>query len=96
MCFCTPSIRTPFCSKCNVHMFERIGELRAEVERLQEQLKAYQSLLDASHKLHEIKDRREDKLKAEIDRLMLEFCPEEMTPEQVAEWARNKKPVEES
>lgn len=29
---------------------------------------------------------------AEIDRLMLEFCPDEMTPEQVAEWAAHQKP----
>lgn len=28
---------------------------------------------------------------AEIDRLMLEFCPDEMTDEQKAEWARNQK-----
>lgn len=33
---------------------------------------------------------------AEIDRLMLEFCPNEMTPEQVAEWAKHQQPVERS
>jgi hypothetical protein len=31
---------------------------------------------------------------AEIDRLMLEFCPEEMTPEQIGNWAKHQKPVE--
>ncbi len=31
---------------------------------------------------------------AQIDRLMLEYCPDEMTPEQLAEWGRNQKPVE--
>lgn len=30
---------------------------------------------------------------AEIDRLMLEYCPDEMTPEQVAEWAASQRPV---
>ena len=30
---------------------------------------------------------------AQIDRLMLEYCPDEMTPEQVAEWAANQQPV---
>lgn len=32
---------------------------------------------------------------AHIDELMLEYCPEEMTPEQLDEWARNQKGVEE-
>lgn len=29
-------------------------------------------------------------LQSRIDALMLEHCPDEMTPEQVAEWARNQ------
>jgi hypothetical protein len=33
---------------------------------------------------------------AQIDRLMLEYCPDEMTPEQMAEWARHQKPVSDS
>jgi len=32
---------------------------------------------------------------AEIDRLMLEYCPEEMSPEQIVEWARHQRPVHE-
>ena len=28
---------------------------------------------------------------AEIDRLMLEFCPDEMTPQQVREWEQNQR-----
>lgn len=32
---------------------------------------------------------------AEIDRLMLEFCPDEMTPEQMAEWERHQRGVPE-
>lgn len=32
---------------------------------------------------------------ARIDALMLEYCPDEMTPEQVAEWARHQRPVSE-
>ncbi len=31
---------------------------------------------------------------AKIDNLMLEYCPDEMTPEQLAEWGRNQRPVE--
>lgn len=29
---------------------------------------------------------------AQIDRLMLEYCPDEMTPEQMREWEKNIKP----
>ncbi len=32
---------------------------------------------------------------AHIDALMIEYCPDEMTPEQVAEWARHQQPVSE-
>ena len=31
-------------------------------------------------------------LQAQIDRLMLEFCPAEMTPEQLKEWGKHQKP----
>lgn len=30
---------------------------------------------------------------ARIDALMLEYCPEEMTPDQREEWARHQKPA---
>lgn len=33
------------------------------------------------------------RLQAEIDRLMLEYCPEELTEEQWAEWLRHQQPV---
>lgn len=32
---------------------------------------------------------------ARIDALMFKYCPDEMTPEQVAEWARHQRPVSE-
>lgn len=40
----------------------------------------------------EIKALREENgaLQAKIDLLMLEYCPDEMTPEQMAEWERNQ------
>lgn len=31
---------------------------------------------------------------AVIDRLMLEYCPDEMTPEQVLEWEKHQRGVE--
>lgn len=30
---------------------------------------------------------------AKIDNLMLEYCPDEMTPEQMAEWAKYQRPL---
>lgn len=33
---------------------------------------------------------RVDALQAQIDRLMLEYCPNEMTPEQVENWKRHQ------
>ncbi len=32
-------------------------------------------------------------LQARIDALMLEYCPDEMTPEQIAEWERHQRAV---
>lgn len=32
-------------------------------------------------------------LQAQIDSLMLEYCPDEMAPEQIAEWERNQQSV---
>jgi len=43
-------------------------------------------------------DRNADKIdskQAQIDRLMMEYCPEEMTSEQTAEWTRHQQPVKE-
>lgn len=34
-----------------------------------------------------------DAIQARLDALMLEFCPEEMTEAQKANWARHQKPV---
>jgi hypothetical protein len=33
-------------------------------------------------------------LQAKIDELMLEYCPEDMTPEQFENWKANQRPVE--
>ena len=37
---------------------------------------------------------RIDHMQAKIDSLMLEFCPEDVTEEQLAEWARHQRPVD--
>lgn len=33
-----------------------------------------------------------ERLQAKIDALMLEYCPDEMTPEQRTEWAKHQRP----
>ena len=35
-------------------------------------------------------ERKVAALQAKIDELMLEYCPDEMTPEQLSEWERNQ------
>lgn len=44
---------------------------------------------------HEEGTRQITTLQARIDELMLTYCPDEMTPEQLAEWARHQKPAPE-
>lgn len=44
---------------------------------------------------HAHEQRIRGEMQAKIDALMLEYCPDEMTPEQVAEWGRHQKRVPE-
>mgnify|MGYP000359002783 CR=1 FL=1 len=46
MCFCTPTIRTPFCGNCNTAMFKRIMETTEENARLRAALEEIQQLTD--------------------------------------------------
>ena len=41
-------------------------------------------------------EKARDEQQAEIDRLMLEHCPEEMTPEQIANWKQSQVPAPEA
>ena len=38
-------------------------------------------------------ERRAERLQAQVDSLMLEYCPDEMTPEQLAEWEKHQRAV---
>lgn len=38
-------------------------------------------------------ERRAERLQAKVDSLMLEYCPDEMTPEQLAEWEKHQRAV---
>ena len=57
---------------------------------------AIQCHVDRDELLQAIKTERAEveRLEAKIDELMLEYCPDEMTPEQVAEWAKHQVPAQ--
>jgi hypothetical protein len=55
-----------------------LREVASEIERLAQQVDTWRQATRAKQ--------------AQIDRLMLEFCPGEMTDEQRQEWARNQAP----
>ena len=51
------------------------------------------ALLDAAERA-EAAERELAEARAKIDALMLEYCPDEMTPGQVDEWARHQRPID--
>lgn len=51
------------------------------------------SLATEFNKCRELKEQLGAK-QAEIDRLMLEFCPQEMTEQQLETWKRNQMPID--
>lgn len=71
------------CAKIPQELLQDIRKLLGLPEYGPSLLKAVQSLIDSNASKQ-----------AEIDRLMLEFCPEEMTEDQKAEWAKHQKPLE--
>jgi len=66
--------------------FEELVQGGTELERTQ------QSEREGWRYADELEQERQ-RLQAVIDRLMLEHCPDEMTPEQIAEWERHQKAV---
>lgn len=79
------------------HSLRRIKQIVAEVDR---RIRARYVALDKElAEVYEMAMKQARTIKekqAEIDRLMLEYCPEAMTPEQEIEWAANQKPVTEA
>lgn len=74
-------------------------EVAAERERQKTVIEGYERIYnDAIKALRETVDERDrlrrdvGAMQAQIDRLMLEHCPNEMTAEQLAEWGRHQKP----
>jgi hypothetical protein len=72
------------------------AEQTTESERLRSERDKAQQIAQAECVMRHEAYREWDRLKARIDALMLEYCPDEMTPEQTAEWARNQVPADET
>ena len=86
------------------HRFIPVGYMMHEaadrVEQLEKQLKAMTEERDcwiANAKNLQVGynelDAKHRAAQAKIDALMLEYCPEEMTPEQTQNWAAHQRPV---
>ena len=71
-----------FCAEC------RIAEL--EALKVLEKAWAKQQKVRVRGLKAEVK-----RLEATIDALMLEYCPAEMTPEQIDKWGKNQRPIKE-
>lgn len=75
------------------------AELGNEIARHLRQLAPHQREREAARLLRDALEglqglaRYAQHQQARIDALMLEYCPDEMTPEQIAEWERHQRPV---
>ena len=63
----------------------RVAELEAEQEKLIADIQTYVGITAEQNAENQA-------LQARIDELMWEFCPNEMTPEQLAEWGKHQVP----
>lgn len=67
-----------------------IHKANIEVEQMRRALRVAEGRAFIMKTAAETLARKCDELQAKIDSLMLEFCPDEMTPEQKARWERNQ------
>ena len=76
---------------------ERTEELAALFPNAPRWLKLHDAerIKNFARAFHAHEQRVRGEMQAKIDALMLEYCPDEMTPEQVAEWGRHQKRVPE-
>lgn len=54
---------------------------------------ARRSVLERAEATIAVQEQEMPAQQARIDSLMLEYCPNEMSPEQTAEWGRNQRPA---
>lgn len=65
------------------------NRLQKEIEALKE------TIQDQAHVINELSAKK-NALQAQIDALMLEYCPQDMTTEQFDNWKDYQRPVEET
>ena len=67
--------------------------IEAAMRDKDEELEFLRSVKESRGKELAERDAEIERLKAKVDALMLEFCPDEMTPEQMEQWGKNQKPT---
>lgn len=73
----------------NVKLIKENAHLKADLNNMTQSYLAGQLVRD------QLKEQVQSQ-QAKIDALMLEYCPNDMTPEQLEDWGRNQKPVDDS
>lgn len=74
---------------------EKFDELMVEIVALRDELKDCSAVVDRQQ---EMLDRNQEQIanqQAKIDALMFEYCPIEMSLEQIARWKKHQRPVQE-
>ena len=72
-----------------------IQKANNEANHLRQRLMRAEHHANVMQGLAEVAARKADALQAQLDALMLEFCPEEMTEAQKENWARHQRPASE-
>lgn len=88
-----PSSEFMLLADCNHQLFQlrtTIERLETENAELKEQMAADINYMKVKGKELQAAEGRASDLQAQIDRLMLEYCPDEMTPEQIENYERNQ------
>ena len=83
-----PACGSQIAMAAEISLKERIEQLEGELAEAHDH---YQPQIDEGIKEHNELRRELAAKQAHTDRLMLEFCPEEMTEEQTAEWASHQR-----
>lgn len=70
-----------------------VQEAADGIERLRSSLQVAKENEQATHEANKRMAKELFEKQAKIDELMLEYCPDEMSSEQYAEWAKRQRPV---